>query len=80
MRKNKILLLLGAALVVAACGNRNDHDDTTAGTGDTAQDETSMYLAYVQKMIAATSDDSEPWDIETVHAEQSDVGEAINVM
>lgn len=80
MLKVKLVLILGAVLTVAACGDRNNRDDTAASSDDITQDETSMYLAYVQKMIAATRDDSEPWDIETVHVEQADAGEAIDVM
>lgn len=80
MFKVKLVLLLGAALTLAACADRNNRDDVAAGSGDMTQEETPTYLAYVKKMIAATSDDSEPWDIETVQVEQADTGEAIDVM
>ena len=75
MRKINLVVLLGCALTITACGNRND----TAMDND-ATDAPLGYLAYVQKMIATGSDDSEPWDVETVQVEQSDDSEAIDVM
>ncbi len=81
MLKVKLVLLLGVALTLAACADRNNRDDTAAIPADeVAQDAAPMYLAYVQKMIAATSDDGEPWDIDTVRVEQSDTAEVVDVM
>ncbi len=81
MLKVKLALLLGFTLTMAACADRNNRDDTAAAnTDDVAQSGTPTYLAYVQKMIAATSDDSEPWNIDTVHVEQFDESEASDVM
>lgn len=86
MHKSKILLILGAALTIAACGN-NGHSNrnnnaanaNTNPTGNT-QDKLS-YMAYIQKMIAdKTSDDTEPVDVEMVQVEQADDTEAMDVM
>ena len=78
MRKTKLVLLLGIALALAACGDSNNY--TTAMPDDNAPDTSLTYLAYVQKMIGTASDDNEPWDIDTVQVEVSDTGEAVDVM
>ena len=77
MRKTKLVLLLGIALALAACGDSNN---TTAMPDDDTPDTSLTYLAYVQKMIGTASDDNEPWDIDTVQVEESDDSEAIDVM
>ncbi|MBI3777133.1 MAG: hypothetical protein HY273_16575 [Gammaproteobacteria bacterium] len=81
MFKVKLVLLLSIVLAMTACGDDNNRDANAAvPTGDVTQNASPRYLAYVQKMIAATSDDSEPWNIDTVQVEQSDDSEASDVM
>lgn len=77
MFKVKLVVLLGAALTLAACGDSNN---TAATPADDPQDSVLTYLAYVQKMIDTASDDNEPWDVDTVQVEQSDANEAVDVM
>ncbi len=78
MFKVKLVFFLGVALTLAACGDRTNRDTNATALIDEAVAPT--YLAYVQKMIAATSEDGEPWDIDTVRVEQSDVAEVTDVM
>lgn len=80
MRKKTFMLLLGVTLTVAACGDRNNRDNAAATPTDEVGIAATKYLATVQKMIATTSDDSEPWDLSEVRAEQSDTAEAVDVM
>lgn len=81
MLKVKLVLLLGVVLTLAACGDRNNRDDTAAAPiNDVVQNPAPMYLTYVRKMIAATNDDGEPWDIDAVRVEQSDTAEVVDVM
>lgn len=77
MFKVKLVVLLGAALTLAACGDSNN---TAATPADDPQDSVLTYLAYVQKMIDTASDDNEPWNVDTVQVEQSDANEAVDVM
>lgn len=77
MIKVKLVVLLGAALTLTACGDSNN---TVATPADDPQDSALTYLAYVQKMIDTADGDDEPWDVDTVQVEQSDTGEAVDVM
>lgn len=77
MFKVKLVVLLGAALALAACGDSNN---TAATPADDPQDSVLTYLAYVQKMIDTAGSDAEPWDVDAVQVEQSDTGEAVDVM
>lgn len=77
MFKVKLVVLLGAVLTLAACGDSNN---TAATPADDPQDTGLTYLAYVQKMIDTSVGEDEPWDVDTVHVEQPDTDEALDVM
>lgn len=84
MYKIKIVLLLCAATALAACGNSgssnrsNAADNVTPTT--TTQGTTLSYMDYIKKMVASSSDDTEPVDVELVKVEQSDDAETVEVM
>lgn len=85
MDKIKIVLLLCVAVTLAACGSSgSSHSNTAANIAPTDTQGTQgtllSYMDSIKKMVAGTSDDTEPVDVEMVKVEQSDDAEVVEVM
>ncbi len=83
MYKIKIVLLLCAAATLAACGSSGSSNRPNAANNVTptnTEGTTLSYMDYIKKMVASSSDDTEPVDVEMVKVEQSDDTEAVEVL
>lgn len=79
MRNIRYIVTLGLALALSACWNNDDNDRSVQPDAGAPVETPTSYLGYVQKMIAATNDAEEPWNVEGIAVEQDESREAVEI-
>lgn len=79
MRNARYIITLCLALALSACWHDDDRDAKAPSDSGTPPETPVSYLGYVEKMIAATNDTEEPWNVEGITVEQDDGKEATEI-